>query len=133
MTKEEIKALIAEKIAGQGNQVDSGGALADILNGIIDSIPQVLPPTTLDFTLPESTLGNVSAEEMAQGLGITVGELKGLMLGQYVAVRDSNAGQSFLVSRNGDNINMISGQDDGSAIVVYRAIKTGDIYNWIEV
>ena len=97
MTKEEIKALIAEKIAGQGNQVDSGGALADILNGIIDSIPQVLPPTTLDFTLPESTLGNVSAEEMAQGLGITVGELKGLMLGQYVAVRDSNAGQSFLV------------------------------------
>lgn len=37
MTKEEIKALIAEKIAGQGNQVDMGGALADILNAILDA------------------------------------------------------------------------------------------------
>jgi len=31
MNKEEIKALIAEKIAGQGNQVDLSGALAQIL------------------------------------------------------------------------------------------------------
>lgn len=36
MTKQEIKDLIAAKIAGQGNQVDSGGALAEILNAIAD-------------------------------------------------------------------------------------------------
>lgn len=40
MTKEEIKSLISAKIAGQGNQVDSGGALDEILNEIVDAIPE---------------------------------------------------------------------------------------------
>lgn len=40
MTKDEIKTLIAEKISGQGNQVDSGGALDAILNAIVDAIPE---------------------------------------------------------------------------------------------
>lgn len=40
MTKEEIKTLISAKVAGQGNQVDSGGALDAILNAIVDSIPE---------------------------------------------------------------------------------------------
>ena len=40
MKKEEIKALIAAKIAGQGNQVDAGGALPTILDEIIDAIQQ---------------------------------------------------------------------------------------------
>jgi len=31
MNKEQIVSLINEKIAGQGNQVDAGGALAEIL------------------------------------------------------------------------------------------------------
>ena len=30
-TKEQLQSLINEKIAGQGNQIDLGGALADIL------------------------------------------------------------------------------------------------------
>lgn len=38
MTKEQIVALIAEKIAGQGNQVDTGSSLPAILNGIIGLI-----------------------------------------------------------------------------------------------
>lgn len=37
MTKEEIKALIAEKISGQGTAVDVGGALALILNELADA------------------------------------------------------------------------------------------------
>lgn len=40
MTTEEIKDLIASKIAGQGNQVDSGGALPTILNEIVDMASQ---------------------------------------------------------------------------------------------
>lgn len=36
MTPQEIKELVSKKIAGQGSQVDIGGALAEILNGIID-------------------------------------------------------------------------------------------------
>lgn len=39
MTKQEIKNLIAEKISGQGNQVDLGSALPTILNEIVDLIP----------------------------------------------------------------------------------------------
>ena len=35
MTTEEIKDLIASAIAGQGNQVDSGGKLAEILNALV--------------------------------------------------------------------------------------------------
>lgn len=41
MTKQEIKALVGQKIAGQGSQVDIGGALADILNAIVDLIPGI--------------------------------------------------------------------------------------------
>ena len=41
MTKEQIKALIAEKIAGQGNQVDSGGALAEILTSLADAMVDI--------------------------------------------------------------------------------------------
>lgn len=40
MTKDEIKALVAAKIAGQGSMVDVGGGLPTILNEIIDLIPE---------------------------------------------------------------------------------------------
>lgn len=40
MTKEEIKALIATAIAGQGTNVDGGGQLPNILNAIVDAIPE---------------------------------------------------------------------------------------------
>lgn len=36
MTKQEIQASILTQIAGQGNQVDVGGALANILLAILD-------------------------------------------------------------------------------------------------
>lgn len=36
MTKEELKALVAAKIAGQGNQVDTGSVLPKVLDEIID-------------------------------------------------------------------------------------------------
>lgn len=40
MNKEQIKALVASKIAGQGTQVDLGGALPTILDAIVDAIPE---------------------------------------------------------------------------------------------
>ncbi len=39
MNANEIKAIIAEKIAGQGNQVDIGNGLAEVLNAIVDIMP----------------------------------------------------------------------------------------------
>lgn len=44
MTKQEIKDLIAAKVAGQGNQIDAGSTLPAILDGIIDLIPTVPEP-----------------------------------------------------------------------------------------
>lgn len=40
MTVQEIKDLIASKMAGQGSAVDAGSALPEILNGIVDAIGQ---------------------------------------------------------------------------------------------
>jgi hypothetical protein len=37
MNKEQLLSLINEKIAGQGNQIDLGGALADILTAVLGS------------------------------------------------------------------------------------------------
>lgn len=37
LTKEQIQSLIDEKIAGQGNQVDLGGALAQILSELANA------------------------------------------------------------------------------------------------
>ena len=59
MTKQEIIALIAAKIEGQGSQVDVGGGLPKILKGIIDLIqpaPEPIEPEPLvvDGTVEES-------------------------------------------------------------------------------
>lgn len=35
-----MKALVAAKIAGQGTNIDGGGALSDLLNAIVDAIPE---------------------------------------------------------------------------------------------
>lgn len=47
MTKQEIKDLIAAKIAGQGNQVDIGNALADVLNALADNVDAAKSPIQL--------------------------------------------------------------------------------------
>lgn len=49
MTKQEIKDLIAAKIAGQGSAVDVGGALPVILNAILDNIDTAFDVTDLEF------------------------------------------------------------------------------------
>ena len=58
MTKEEIKALVAQKIAGQGMMVDAGGGLPTILDAIIDLIPEVPAPYVLPIASAD-TLGGV--------------------------------------------------------------------------
>lgn len=40
MNKQEIKDLVAAKIAGQGNQVDLGSALPKIIDEVVDLIPE---------------------------------------------------------------------------------------------
>lgn len=74
MSKEEIKALIAAKIAGQGTQVDLGGALPSILDAIVDALPEgggnepyivqgVSPSADIDGALKVSPEEFASAKE----------------------------------------------------------------------
>lgn len=64
MTKEEIKAIISAKIAGQGNQVDAGGALDTILNAIVDIIPA-------GYELPIATDETLGGVKVGSRLSIT--------------------------------------------------------------
>lgn len=64
MTKEEIKALVAAKIAGQGSAVDAGGALAPILNAIVDIIPA-------GYELPIATDETLGGIKVGSNLSIT--------------------------------------------------------------
>lgn len=52
MTKEEIAAMIAAKIEGQGTNVDAGSALPAILNGILELIPDAPIQANLRETDP---------------------------------------------------------------------------------
>lgn len=67
MTKDKIIALISEKIAGQGNQVDISGQLSAILTGIIDLIPSVPAP----YELPVATSEVLGGVKVGSGLSVT--------------------------------------------------------------
>lgn len=56
MTKEQALATIAEKIAGQGNQVDCGGALSEILNALVNGAiaVEVTDITAIDGAILDS-------------------------------------------------------------------------------
>lgn len=41
MTKEQLLKLVADRVTGQGNQVDLGGALTDILGNLINSLVNI--------------------------------------------------------------------------------------------
>lgn len=50
MTTQEIKDLIASKIAGQGTMVDVGGALPTILKEIVDALGNIPEEVIFDFS-----------------------------------------------------------------------------------
>lgn len=66
MTKEQIKSAIAQKIAGQGDQVDISGALASVLDEIVDGLPAQVPVITanlISFATHTNELSKAEAEE----------------------------------------------------------------------
>ena len=90
MTKQEIKELVSKKIAGQGSQVDIGGALAEILNGIIDMAgakKEVFVPNLTSFT-------NVSKAQAAAQLQISESDLDSLFEADVI----TNPGESGTVT-----------------------------------
>lgn len=91
MDAQEIKDLIASKIAGQGNQVDPGGKLAEILNALVDMASQggggdyilTLPN---EYSFDTSTTFGDTFEQIAEELGVTVEQVQNLFTGKYFAV-----------------------------------------------
>lgn len=119
MTKEEIVALIATKIEGQGTNIDAGSVLPVILNGIIDLIPaSPTPPTPAETMALLSVTSQSTQAELISGsgtgltkgaaceaLGITSADLDKLLEGN--AVRFAYSGGSIAVgSIAGNTVNL---------------------------
>lgn len=99
MTKQEIKDLIAAKIAGQGSQVDSGGALDKVLNGIIDNIPEVASGYGLGGVWPDA---EGSYELPDKTFAILGGNVSYTINGETIAVSENNIGILIYDSDNDD-------------------------------
>lgn len=62
MTKEEIKAIIAQKIEGQGTNVDAASVLPTILNWLVDHASEGIPVAT-EETVGGVKVGSIQGED----------------------------------------------------------------------
>ena len=111
MTKELLLAAIAEKIAGQGNQVDAGGALAEIL---LDLAQSAKPIEVTDIT------------------GLTGEQLDALNVGDKVAKKTGTAQHLYVVSyKDAENGGLCLTYTDASTVetVSYDHTESGWAYN----
>ena len=70
MTIQEIRDLIAKKIAGQGTMVDVGNGLPAILNGILDKIAAIPAPKPIfEFAEIPNFENKTAAEVVALNIG----------------------------------------------------------------
>ena len=111
MTKEEIKALVASKIEGQGNQIDLGGALAEILSAVVGA---ALPLEVADIT------------------ALTDEQLDVLNVGDKVAKKTGTAQHLYVVSyKDAENGGLCLTYTDASTVetVSYDHTESGWAYN----
>ena len=80
MSKQEIQALIMAQIAGQGNQVDLGGALANILLAILD----------FAGTTPVTDITKLSGDQLDQ-----------MQPGNIVIKNDETGGHAYICTYKG--------------------------------
>lgn len=114
MTKEEMKALVSAKIAGQGNQVDLGNALPELLNAIVDSLPE-RAPITIDLTGYELTnpLETDVTDAIPQGYEPKIGDK--VIFGTKtffvngVSIMSGNIYATFGTDYSGDDIVFLGG------------------------
>lgn len=70
MTIDEIRALIAQKIAGQGTMVDAAGGLPAILNALCDAIAAI-PAPPAPYVLPTASAETLGGVKIGDGLQIS--------------------------------------------------------------
>lgn len=71
MTTQEIKALVAAKIAGQGNQIDLGNALPEIIDALcdaVDSAPKAVVVTETLSSTPIEITGEQYLKYLSAGI-----------------------------------------------------------------
>ena len=111
MNQQQILALINAKIAGQGNQIDSGGALAEILAAIA---------------------GAAAPIEVADITALTDDQLEALNVGDKVAKKTGTAQHLYVVSyKDAENGGLCLTYTDASTVetVSYDHTESGWAYN----
>ena len=116
MSKQEITALIAAKIEGQGTNVDAGSVLPAILNGILDLIP--IPIEVDDIT------------------AMTAAQLDGLKPGDVVIKKTGNDRHTYLVTykaTTGGGICLSYNAAGYGETVSYDRTESGWAYNSTDI
>ena len=111
MTKQEIQALINAKIVGQGNQIDSGGALAEILAELTHAAKPI---------------------EVADITALTDEQLDGLNVGDKVAKKTGTAQHLYVVTyKDAENGGLCLTYADAANVetVSYDHTESGWAYN----
>ena len=111
MNQQQILALINAKIAGQGNQIDSGGALPEILAAIA---------------------GAAAPIEVADITALTGDQLDALNVGDKVAKKTGTAQHLYVVSyKDAENGGLCLTYTDASTVetVSYDHTESGWAYN----
>lgn len=86
MTQQEIQALINAKIAGQGSAVDVGGALPQILSGILEVAQAAQKPKLeIETATEDTTVEQVLALLEINGKHPTLEDLFNLEVGTVVS------------------------------------------------
>lgn len=95
MTPQEIQALINAKIAGQGSAVDVGGALPQILSGILDLAQAGAAKTVVEMvgSVENGTLEQALAALTIDGEPATVEKLLSLDISQFVIKKIRKIGE----------------------------------------
>lgn len=115
MDKQQLIALINAKIAGRGNQIDLGGALAEIL---LDLANAAVPIEVADIT------------------GLTDEQLDSLNVGDKVAKKTGTAQHLYVVSyKDAENGGLCLTYTDASTVetVSYDHTESGWAYNSTDV
>lgn len=106
MTKDEIKALVAAKIAGQGSAVDAASVLPDILNGILDSIKteeELLDSLTLKSSKASVGFSSKTASESAEIMGISLEDFNKFVNGDFLRIQYTDRTLSAVMIRHEGN------------------------------
>ena len=96
MTIQEIKELVSKKIAGQGSQVDIGGALAEVLTGICDAII-ASEEKSLRISPSSGSLKEATKAQMAEFLNISEENVEALINGEIKTLIVSSASGELLL------------------------------------